>query len=546
MAAEDKISASKEKLSSLIEPINGGVGDDVSYDEMFEKVKLEVDKMTSMAGGKVDWGMIVSSTDELLTEKSKDFRVAVYYAAAKPQMDGIEGALDGLVLLQELCAAFWEPMYPPLKRPKARGALMGWYSDVVAPIVAAYPPTAKDADLVTALDITSRAVDSDLREKLGDAFAGINALRTSIRNLLSIVPKEAPPPPPPPPPRAEPAKAEPARVEAPPPPPPPPKVEVPSGPSLASIVDADSALRVVGEVSLLLARAGDALRVEDQTNMLAYRFMRTGIWLELTQEPANEESATLVPSPPEHLRTGLEALAAEESWEALINAADEAAAEHVFWLDPHRHISNAMDQLGEAYLPAKQALLTEVALLVSRVPTLPSLLFDDGVPFADGITQEWIANEVTKVLGSGGGGGGAPVMTSGPRSTLDKPLAEARGLIANGDLPGAVQVVAKAVASAPTPVEKFKGRLALAKLCLQAEQYGIARAQLEGLERLVEQHRLVEWEPDLCADLYGSLYAAHRGANQMGAEPDVQARENAAFERLCQLDAGAALKLTLG
>src|SRR5262249_5798342 len=95
MAAEDVINATKEKLESLLAPIDGGAGADISYDEMFEKVKAEVEKLTSMAGGKVDWPMISSSSEEILTDKGKDFRVGLYYAAARAQIDGVAGLFDG-------------------------------------------------------------------------------------------------------------------------------------------------------------------------------------------------------------------------------------------------------------------------------------------------------------------------------------------------------------------------------------------------------------------------------------------------------------------
>ena len=74
-------------------------------------------------------------------------RIARSYAAAKSQTDGLLGLLDGLVLIQELCAAFWEKMYPSLKRPRARGNLTGWYADVAVTALANFQPTAKDADL---------------------------------------------------------------------------------------------------------------------------------------------------------------------------------------------------------------------------------------------------------------------------------------------------------------------------------------------------------------------------------------------------------------
>src|ERR1700742_962219 len=102
MAVEDGVNASKAQLEPLRAPINGAAGADISYDEMFDKVKAEVEKMTSMSGGKVDWNAISSSSDELLSDKGKDFRVALYYAAARSQIEGLPGLLVGFVLPHEL------------------------------------------------------------------------------------------------------------------------------------------------------------------------------------------------------------------------------------------------------------------------------------------------------------------------------------------------------------------------------------------------------------------------------------------------------------
>ncbi|NUQ77893.1 MAG: type VI secretion system ImpA family N-terminal domain-containing protein, partial [Polyangiaceae bacterium] len=200
MAIDDVIAESRARLESLLAPINGGVGTDVSFDESFEKIKTEVDKMQSLAGGKVDWAGIVSGADEILSDKSKDFRVALYYATGKAQLDGLLGLLDGLVLLNDLSTNLWEAMYPSLKRPKARGNLANWYSDTAATFFAEVKTTSKDGDLVGAIDKVSREVDGLLRDKLGDAYPGMGNLRNLIRGLVANTPKEAPPPPPPPPP----------------------------------------------------------------------------------------------------------------------------------------------------------------------------------------------------------------------------------------------------------------------------------------------------------------------------------------------------------
>ena len=60
MAVDDVINESKSRLEALIAPINGGVGVDVSFEDQFDRAKFEVDKMTSMEGGKVEWPPVMA------------------------------------------------------------------------------------------------------------------------------------------------------------------------------------------------------------------------------------------------------------------------------------------------------------------------------------------------------------------------------------------------------------------------------------------------------------------------------------------------------
>jgi type VI secretion system protein VasJ len=310
-------------------------------------------------------------------------------------------------------------------------------------------------------------------------------------------------------------------------------------------VDADSANRAVGETALILTRAGSTLRAADATDSTAYRLVRAGMWLQVTQAPAAENGTTYIPAPPGHYKDHFEALAGAGEWSTLVTAVEELVADWPLWIDPHRYGAVALDNLGEAYANARLALLREVGLVLARVPELASLAFNDGTPFADDATKQWIEGDVKAVMGGGGGGGsgGAAV------SKLDAKIAEAKALVANGALPDAVKLLMKAALAADKPADRFRSKLAIAQICIQAEQVLIARSALEGLDRLVEQHRLWEWEPALCSDFYSALYAAHRGMNAaLGMEVPVEARarETAVFERLCQVDAAAALKFTLG
>ncbi len=314
---------------------------------------------------------------------------------------------------------------------------------------------------------------------------------------------------------------------------------VAGGLSPESIDSPEAANAALGDVAMLLARAGDVLRTADPTAAMGYHLLRTGAWLQVVATPPDEGGRTFVPAPPYYLKDQLESLVAASAWSDLVVAADGATVAAPLWLDLQRYLATALDNLGEEYAAAKQTALRELAFLLSRAPKLAELCFDDGSPFADDTTKAWIASEVAGAFG--GGGGGAPARP------LDRALKDAREAVAEGQIERAVGVVARAARSATSSSERFRARLELAKICLRAGQFALAKAQLDGLDRLVDKHRLAEWEPELCAELFAALYEAHRAVNApMGdmASPDARAKETAAFERLCELDPTAALRLT--
>jgi type VI secretion system protein VasJ len=145
---------------------------------------------------------------------------------------------------------------------------------------------------------------------------------------------------------------------------------------------------------------------------------------------------------------------------------------------------------------------------------------------------------------------------------LAEPMKEARGLAVKGELSKAIDVVTVAASAASSPVDRFRGRLAVAELCLQAGKFAVARGQLEGLAEIVEEHSLTTWDPALCAEVYAGLFAAHKATNDAlkpkpgtpiapgqpipGPSPEALAEERRVFEQLCQLDPAEALKLAGG
>ncbi|MBW2459853.1 MAG: type VI secretion system protein TssA, partial [Deltaproteobacteria bacterium] len=62
--SEELLAASKERIADLLEPIAGGVGEDISYDEQFEEIKNETEKLASLTGESCDWSSIAVTSEE--------------------------------------------------------------------------------------------------------------------------------------------------------------------------------------------------------------------------------------------------------------------------------------------------------------------------------------------------------------------------------------------------------------------------------------------------------------------------------------------------
>jgi type VI secretion system protein VasJ len=214
------------------------------------------------------------------------------------------------------------------------------------------------------------------------------------------------------------------------------------------------------------------------------------------------------------------------------------STQYPFWLDAIRFLVTALENLGETHQRARNVVVRELAALLARAPNLPDLAFDDGKPFADDETKAWIASTVL----AGGGGGGGPVA----RTPVDKAVADAKKLALEGQIPGAMGLLTRAIAQASSPSQRFKGRLELAKICLDNGLAEIASAQLESLEKVADWHRLMDWEPQICTDLYSNLYRVRRDLSRMSDDPELRAKLSGSFERLCQLDAAEALRILQG
>lgn len=75
-----------------------------------------------------DWNQVKELAMEVLETESKDLKVAVWLVEALVKLHGFAGLRDGLKLLRELHAHFWDSMYPIIERddPEDRAGPLQW------------------------------------------------------------------------------------------------------------------------------------------------------------------------------------------------------------------------------------------------------------------------------------------------------------------------------------------------------------------------------------------------------------------------------------
>lgn len=529
-----------EKVQAFKAPIPGSspAGSDLSYETEFETIKAEVDKLASMTGEQPNWREIVRLGEELTKNKSKDFRILTWTAIGRMRQDGLRGLAEGLLALREVSADHWDAMFPPARRARARGNQAGWLMEQAAQFLQDFSPTAADREPFTAVNETLDSIDTFLSDKLADAYSGMGGLRSVLREKERMLPAEAPPA------AAAPEPAAPvAAASAPLPAAAAPVAGASSVPQILSDADVMPALRALGSA---MTEAAEQIRGFEPSQPMAYRLLRLGTWLTVESPPPVEAGRTRIPPPDDADRQQLESLASGEQWRELLNVGEGLVSQYIFWLDVHRYVALAMDRLGALFLEARDTLGREVVAFVQRFPSLPSLKWSDGTPLMDAATEAWLADEQKKHGGGGAGAGSGRVDEE--EQELVTRFEEAKEMVVGGKLPEGLALAAALASRGADARARFRSRLQVGRLAIQAGKVELARPLLEGLVTEGERHRLDEWEPALAASLYSSLLAAWAPDREESEEgrpvraASALTREEV-FARLCRLDPAAALKL---
>lgn len=520
------------------EPIRADqpAGVDVRYDPAFEELQNEIDKLSSpVAAGTIDWGKVVRLASEILAQKSKDLLVASYLSVGLIYTRQIEGLTIGLKVYQELLEQFWENLFPPKVRMRARSGALEWWREKTAAALAPYQENPISPEKITPLKECLDKIDQFLREHL-EQPPSLSPIRDFLRPAAPLpqepAQQETPSP-------AEPEaapEAAPAVVtrKAP---------EAGKAPVAEKISSSEDAQRGINFSLQKMREAAVFLREEALANPLAYRLLRMSVWSSVEALPPATNGRTRIPPPPAQVKKTLDDLRNKGQHEALLKAAEGMLAQYIFWIDLNRFAAETLIHLGEAYQGAQEMVCQETAFLLHRLAGLEDLTFSDGTPLADSSTKQWL-----KRIALRAGSASAENLTaaSAPagqdEDLMAKEIAEAQALAKQGKLLEAIERLQQKIRNSFSQRDRLLWRLALSQMVMASKQSKIVLPQLEQILKDIDLYRLEEYDPVLALKGLRLVWLGLEG------QSDAKLKEKAAdtWQRIARLDLCEVIRLGKG
>ncbi|AJC22340.1 type VI secretion system ImpA domain-containing protein [Pandoraea pulmonicola] len=448
--------------------------------EAFALLQAEIDKLTDIhASAAIEWPSVVSHAQSILREDGKDLAVTVWLVIGWLQLDGLAGLARGVCVLRDLLTLHWDTLFPPIDRLRGRRNLVEWLltkleqelADDRPPKLTPLPPP-ELADMVSKwndIERCWRQHDPD-----GPEFSRVSRLFTSLPTTLACAPVDP-----------EHTATENDGLAA-------------LAPGLSEVEPLEqSAERALRALGALLDRCFN----EQPFEPFAYRLNAMAAWALVDAAPYATNDVTHVPPPPDVVKKALAEFAEGADPFAAARFAQTQLTSAPFWLDLCRVTHHALQRAGAA--AAAQEVAAQTSCFAGRLPSLPSLKFSDGTPFADAATVDWLAAIAPR----------SPQNESQDSAPDDWACAlhEMRACAAAGRLDDALEALDKRRSCAVAERDQFRAHLAQCELIRDfgGAGVGFALAALSApLVEHIETHRLMQWEPALARDALALAAAA--------------------------------------
>lgn len=505
-----------ERIQELLNPVSDDspTGNDSSTDEEYFRLEMEMGKSSP------NYKEAIELATSVLQEKSKDLRVASWLCFAWYRDEKIPGLKNGLILVLELLNTYKDKLYPENIVHRAK-ALQVLSSSRFVKILEREEPKKEDAPLI--LDIASilEKLSTRSAEEFPDDPPDLKALAQTVsthaetaqkfikekpaepkkevtetektepstKEEAQVSPKEKSP---------EPAQAKAEEVPA---------ADVPLSAAEVSPTSDSEARATIKKVLNQYFK----LEPEDTRKYSAflYGISRSLIWNDLALPPQTNSVSEVSP-PDSAIKTTLDSWFANKEWPKLVSAIEvnllNEDSTFKYWMTAQRYVAEALENIGGPAAKAAEEVKYHMAKLLSRLPDIVNIKFNNDLPFADDKTLEWIEEEVRSNMGGGSSQDAIlPPILGEDYEPINKEYQDACAKLPD-KFEENMQKMQKGIAADTRRKGKFLRTLNLANFLIQAKKFELAKVHLVKLVKKIESYQLAEWEPALCTSTWESTY----------------------------------------
>jgi len=430
-------------------------GEDVKYDEDYEKVESELSKLTSpSASNEIDWELVVKLCSSILKNKSKNLLINVYLIYALLKTRGVEGLSDGIKVLADMIEHYWEILYPPLRRIKGRINALEWMIDKLCKEL-------ENADVIT---VSNNKKDDFMRDlKRIDSFLGENLKEAPLfYNLINIIDtklvtqtKDS----------GEEVQKEEKKVEA---------IEE----KKVQNFDEQDFDAVVAQLNTL---TGTMIEAHDYRSEL-FIANRAFAWLDIEELPSSQKGVTLIAPPNTQEIEILHKLYEEKDFTALLWAAESRITTYLFWLDLHYYVFESLKNLG--FSQSAQSILNQIDYFVTKLPNLQNLSFSDKTPFASKTTKKWLNSKETQ-------------QDKEQNTELDEKIETEIECNTEG-----IDKLSKLMMQSSSIEEEVRYNIKLCKCLCDSNNDILTKTYTQNLLESIEKYSTQEWNPKIALEAY--------------------------------------------
>lgn len=512
-------------ITPLLAPISTDTpgGEDIRSSESYEAVAAEIEKMTSMSGSSpVDWGLVEQQGTQLIAQQSKDFMLAAWVSAAWMERHALDGLRAGLELHAGLVKDFWETGFPALKRLRGRRNALTWWVERAADWLENqhFEPLAQTVydDMVAAA--------SELDSVLGERDPESPPLGNFVRQIknLDVIPEEsaAEPTSTPAPDNSGQAAAQAAGPDA-------ATAQAPSmatttqgnattrpapaatpvsasAQSAAPRLDSGTPLNTLDDITNALTPAAQyleqiaaALMAIDRFHPLVIEINRFAARTSILSAPSSNAGNTALMPPPVAIADAFQSVAGAGNPEGLVEFCESRIAAFPFWLDLDRESARGFGMLGERGAAMRKAVIKNVLAFTQRLPSLETLTFSDGTPFASEATRQWL--DECRAQEQGGGQAA---------DAFDAAKLSAQAAANAGQPDQAMQALQDFIGATGSGRNQLRARIALAELFMATRGDADPMPFVQTIIEDCRNHDLGAWEPDLAAQAWQTVLKASR------------------------------------